>query len=44
MQSNSATINTYTVKPKAKQASEATHLAEAIKTAYVPRRIVISSQ
>jgi len=44
MQSNSATINTYTVKPKAKQASQATHVAEAIKTAYVPRRIVISSQ
>ena len=44
MQSNSATINTYTVKPKAKQASQATHVAQAIKTAYVPRRIVISSQ
>ena len=44
MQSHSATINAYTTKPEAKQASQATHVAQAIKTAYVPRRIVVSSQ
>jgi hypothetical protein len=42
MQSNSATINAYTIKPEAKQTSKATHVVQAIKKAYVPRRIIVS--
>jgi hypothetical protein len=45
MSSHSATINAYTTKPeKVKQANQAIHVVQAIKTAYVPRRIVVSSQ
>jgi len=44
MQSKSATINTYTIKPEAKQVSKATNVVQAIKKAYVPRRIVVSNQ
>ena len=42
MQSNSATINTYTIKHETTQASQATHVTQAIKTAYVPRSIAVS--
>jgi hypothetical protein len=44
MQPHSATVNTYTIKPEAKQARQATHVAQTIKTVYVPRCIVASSQ
>ena len=44
MQSDGATINTYTIKPEAKQARKATHVVQAIKAAYVPRSIVVSSR
>lgn len=44
MQSNSATINTYTIKSEAKQTSKATHVVQAIKKTYVPRSIIVSSQ
>jgi hypothetical protein len=45
MPPHSATINAYTTKPEeVKQASQAIHVVQATKTAYVPRRIVISSQ
>jgi len=45
MQTDSATINTYTTKPEeVKLASQTTKGTQAIKTAYVPRRVVVSSQ
>lgn len=44
MQSHSATVNAYTIKPEAKQANKATNVAQAIKTTYVPRSIVVSKR
>ena len=45
MPSDSARITAYTAKLEAKQAaSQATHVVKAIKTAYVPRGIVVSNR
>ena len=45
MPSHSATINAYTTKhEEVKQSSQAIHVVQTIKTAYVPRRIVVSGQ
>jgi len=45
MSSDSARITAYTAKPEAKQvASQATHVVKAIKAAYIPRSIVVSSR
>jgi hypothetical protein len=44
MPSHNATINTYTLKSEAKQVSQTSHVAQAIKTAFVTRRIVVSSR
>jgi len=44
MPTHNATINTYTIKPEVvEQARQAIHGAQAIKTAYVPRSIIVSS-
>ncbi len=44
MQSNSAAITTYTIKPEAKQANKATNVTQAIKTVYIPRSVLASSR